>query len=207
VARADQGPFDLAAQLLGMEDLLMAVALGEEPEKVHALLDFCRRVVERYAHALIAAGGRSTSIGEPFAGPDVLSPRHYREYALPHEKKLSADLSASGVILANHICGNVVPIIEDFVSCGAPILEIDHKTDMAAARRATRGRVCLLGPIDTILLATGTPAQVEEVCREALDALGPDGLILGPGCAMGPETPAENVHSLVQSVRKHEGDS
>ncbi len=39
VARADQGPFDLAAELFGMENLLLAVATGEQPERIHALLD------------------------------------------------------------------------------------------------------------------------------------------------------------------------
>ena len=114
VARADQGPMDLAAQLIGIQELMMAIALGEQPELIHQLLDFSRRVATRYAYALIEAGGRSTSIGEPIAGPDLLSPGHYREYPFIHEKRMVDELKKDGIILANHICGNTIPIIDDF---------------------------------------------------------------------------------------------
>jgi len=34
--------------------------------------------------------------------------------------------------------------------------------------------------------------------------MGPDyGFILGPGCAMGPETPDDNIHTLVEAARKY----
>lgn len=56
-ARADQGPMDLAAQIRGLEPFIMDIALGEEEELIHALLDFARRVATRYALALIECGG------------------------------------------------------------------------------------------------------------------------------------------------------
>ena len=204
VARADQGPFDLASELFGMEKLMLAVALGEQDELLHKLLHFCTQVNIRYARALTDSGGRSTSIGESFSGPDVLSPRHYRKYAFPHQKALADQLKADGIILATHICGNTVPILADFVATGAQILEIDHKTDMRKAKEAARGKTCLLGPINTSLLVDGTPQEVEDACREAIEIMAPDGgFILGPGCALSPETPAGNIHALVEAGKKY----
>ena len=154
--------------------------------------------------ALIESGARSTSIGEPVAGPDVMSPRHYRKYAQPQEKRMVDDLKARGILLHNHICGNTVPIINDFVATGAAILEIDHKTDLGKAKQAAAGKACLLGPINTGLLATGTPQEVDDACREAIGIMGTQGgFILGPGCALGPETPADNIHALVEAARKY----
>jgi MtaA/CmuA family methyltransferase len=204
VARADQGPFDLASELYGMENLMLAVALGEQDDLLHRLLDFCAHVNRRYAHALIESGGRSTSIGESFAGPDVLSPRHYRKFAFPHQVALTRQLKADGIILATHICGNTVSILDDFVATGARILEIDHKTDMRKAKDAARGKTCLLGPINTSLLVDGTPQEVEDACREAIEIMAPgSGFILGPGCALSPETPNDNIHALVEAGKKH----
>jgi MtaA/CmuA family methyltransferase len=204
VARADQGPMDLAAQLFGIDNLLLAIAIGEQPELIHRLLDFSRQVATRYAYALIESGGRSTSIGEPIAGPDLISPRHYREYPLVHEKRMAQELKKDGIILANHICGNTIPIIHDFIATGAQILEIDHKTDMQQAKDAARNKACLLGPINTSLLLDGTPQDVEDVCREAIEIMAPDsGFILGPGCALDPSVPADNIHALVESARKY----
>ena len=54
-----------------------------------------------------------------------------------------AELKEHGIILHLHICGDTERITEDFISTGAQVLEIDHKTDAARlkARRATR-RAC-----------------------------------------------------------------
>ncbi len=202
--RADQGPMDLASQLIGIETLMLEIATGEKEALVHRLLDYAREVATRYAFALIESGAHSTSIGEPVAGPDVISPRAYRKYAYPQEKRMVEDLKASGIILHNHICGNTIPIIEDFIGTGAQVLEIDHKTDLRRAKDAARGRTCLLGPIDTGLIASGTPQEVDDACREAIGILAPEGgFILGPGCAMGAETPADNIHALVESAVKY----
>ena len=143
--RADQGPMDLASQLFGMEPLMLEIATGEKADLVHRLLDYAREVATRYAFALIESGAHSTSIGEPVAGPDVMSPRHYRKYAQPQEKRMVDDLKAKGIILHNHICGNTIPIINDFIATGAQVLEIDHKTDMRKAKDAGRGKTCFLG--------------------------------------------------------------
>jgi len=202
--RADQGPMDLAAQLRGMSELMFDIGVGEEPELIHQLLDYCRRVATRYAFALIECGAHSTSIGEPVAGPAMLSPKHYVKYPMRHEKAMVDELRAHGIILHNHICGNTIPIIDNFIATGAQVLEIDHKTDSRTAKEHGRCKTCFLGNIDTGLLARGKPAEVEAACKEAIAIFGPDsGFILGPGCAMGPETPADNIHTLVESAKKY----
>jgi uroporphyrinogen decarboxylase len=202
--RADQGPMDLASQLLGMETLMVELATGEKADLVHRLLDYARQVATRYAFALIESGAHSTSIGEPVAGPDVISPRAYRKYAQPQEKEMVDELKAKDIILHNHICGNTIPIIHDFVGTGAQVLEIDHKTDPQKAKGAAIGKTCLLGPINTGTITSGRPQEVEDACREAITIMAPgSGFILGPGCALGPETPSENIHTLVESARKY----
>jgi uroporphyrinogen decarboxylase len=203
-ARADQGPFALSALLRGMSEWMLDVGFNEQPALIHQVLDFSRRVATRYAYALIESGGHSTSIGESVSGPDMLSPKHYREYAWPYQKQMVDEIQALGTPLAIHICGNTNLIMEDFVATGAAILEIDHKTDMRLAKDRTRHKTTLLGPINTTLLFTGTPGEVEDACREAIDILAPDyGFILGPGCALGTPTPADNIHALVESAKKY----
>jgi uroporphyrinogen decarboxylase len=116
--------------------------------------------------------------------------------------------NAQGKVIAHHICGNVVPILDDFVATGAPITEIDHKTDLAKAREAAVGKTALMGPIDTGLLAFGSPDEVDVACREAIAIMRGDapyhtGFILGPGCALPPETPADNIHALTEAAKTY----
>jgi len=61
---------------------------------------------------------------------------------------------------------------------------------------------CFLGPIDTGLLYTGTPEEVDAACCHAIEIMAPgSGFILGPGCALGADTPAANIHALVEAPR------
>ncbi|HEV3404930.1 MAG TPA: uroporphyrinogen decarboxylase family protein [Gaiellaceae bacterium] len=204
IGRADQGPFSLATMLMGMVEFLTAVGEGDRQQELDRLLEFALETVHRYAVAQMEQGAHLTSIGESIAGPDVLSPADYRRYAWPYEQRLVARLRADGIPLSLHICGDATRIVGDMVETGAAVLELDYKVDLARVKEATRGRATILGPVDPSgVLALGTPAGVESAAREALEALAPGGgLILGPGCALPPETPAENVHALVQAAHE-----
>lgn len=206
IGRADQGPFSLACEIRGMSNFLMDIALGEQEEKVHQLLDFCRQVTERYAIAQIEQGAHATSIGDSPSGPDVVSPAYYRKYAYPYVQQLAASLKKKGILLAYHICGNATPIIGDMVASGAAIVEIDQKSDQVACKNVARGRATLLGPVDpSDVMANGTPEEVTVKCLEALENLSPDnGFILGPGCALPPTTPHENVDAMIEAAKKFE---
>jgi uroporphyrinogen decarboxylase len=205
IGRGDQGPFSLASEIRGMSEFMVDLALGEEPEKIHRLLDYCRQVIHRYMLAQIEQGAHCTSIGDSPSGPDVVSPRLYREYAYPHVKRLIDDLKGQGIKVAYHICGNSTPIIEDMVSTGAAIVEIDQKADMRRSKVAAQGKTTLLGPIDPSgILANGTPDDVLAAAREALDILAPGGgFILGPGCALPATTPDENLDALIEAAKRY----
>jgi uroporphyrinogen decarboxylase len=204
MGRADQGPFSLASMLRGQAAFLMDLALGQEADRIHALLDFCRQVVTRYALAQADQGAHCTSIGESLAGPDVVSPAMYTAYALPYDRQMARDLRRARVPLAYHICGDITPIAGRMLDVGAAVIEFDHKADPAAVKALARGRACLLGPVEPAVMARGTPQQVEELCRQAIEVLAPGGgFILGPGCALPPDTPPGNVQVMVEAAKKY----
>jgi len=204
IGRADQGPFSLACEIRGMSEFLLDLALGEELDKVHHLLEFCLEVCERYALAQIEQGAHATSIGDSPSGPDMISPAYYREFAYPYVEKLAGQLKSKDIILAYHICGNATPIIEDMVNTGASIIEIDQKSDQLAVKKAAAGKATLLGPVDpSDVMAFGTPEEVIEKCEEALTNLSPGGgFILGPGCALPPTTPDENIDAMIEAAKR-----
>lgn len=88
MGRADQGPFSLASMLLGVQEFLMALADPDNKEKLHRLLAFSEEVVYRYAIAQSEQGARITSIGESLSGPDVTSPKMYKEFEWSYAKNL-----------------------------------------------------------------------------------------------------------------------
>jgi len=205
IGRADQGPFSLACEIRGMSEFLLDIALAEQPEKIHQLLDFCRQASYRYALAQIGQGAHATSIGDSTSGPDVISPKDYRKFAFPQVNKLAHDLKSHNIKLAYHICGNATPIIKDMVATGAAILEIDQKADLVKSKAAAAGKTTILGPVDpSEIMGSGTPEQVTQRCREAIDILAPGGgFILGPGCAMPATTPDDNIFAMIETARTY----
>jgi MtaA/CmuA family methyltransferase len=202
VGEADQGPFDLAALLLGPEPFFIALMDPEQHDGLMRLLEYCYEQSLRYALAQAAAGADFVEIGDSTAGPDVCSPRVYRKFAYPFEVRLAADLAARGVPLVLHICGNTTAIMGDMAATGAALLEFDYKADMARCRTAAGDRV-LVGNVDPSgVMALGTREQVSEECRKAIQALGANGrFILSPGCTLPATTPPENVEAMMEAAR------
>ena len=204
LGEADQGPFNLAAMLVGMENFLLATVDPEQWDAVHRLLAFTTEQCRRLALAQADAGADFTQIGEPLAGPDLSSPRVYRQFAFPYEKRLVEDLKARGIPLCIHVCGNATRIMGDLADTGAAMLQADSKVDMARCREVTMGRSVLIGNVDTTLMATGTPEEVERAARRAIQVMGRHGwFILSSGCTLGATTPAASTEALVAAAERY----
>lgn len=205
MGRGDQGPFSLASQLIGMNEFLELLVDEDYEEELEHLLELSTQAGIICCTAMLEAGAHCTSIGDSTAGPDVVSPAMYEKFALPYEKKLVDAIHAEGGPIALHICGNATRIIDKMVLTGADILELDQKTDIAAARPAFENKAAILGQISPLTLMNGTPDKVAEETRDMLGKVGGSkatGVILGPGCALGSTTPSENIHAMLDVVYK-----
>ena len=201
MGRGDQGPFSLASQLYGMERLLMELMDEEQTGNILKLVEFCTQACIQYQSRLLQAGAHGTSMGDSMAGPDVLSPSMYREFAMWAEEKVIHGIHGQGGIISLHICGNATPILRQLCGLGADILEIDEKTDLNKALWEARGKCALLGQISPTLLRNGRAAEIAAEVERTVETAGGQtatGLILGPGCALAGDTPKENVKLLVQ---------
>ena len=178
----------------------MALMQPEQHADVHRLLEYCYEQVRRYALAQAAAGADFTAIGDSTAGPDVCSPRIYRQFAHPYEVRLAADMAAHGVRLVIHICGNTTAIMADIATTGATMIEFDYKADMARSRRAAAQNITLVGNVDPSgVMALGTPEEVLEECRRASRFWVSTGASSSsPGCTLPATTPPENVEAMME---------
>lgn len=203
MGRADQGPFSIACLLRGTEQFMMDL-INEDETVIWNALDWCRQAVARFAKAQKDAGAHATSIGDALAGPNLISPRMYRKFALEHEITLTKEVQAYGIPFSVHICGDTNKIIADMASIGADILEIDWKVDMAQAHAIVQDRSVLMGNINpSDPLVFGTPEQVEHAAEAIIAATRGRGLFLSSGCAMGRNTKPENVQAMVAAAKKY----
>jgi uroporphyrinogen decarboxylase len=182
-----------------MMDLLDEGSRGD----AHALLSFCTAAAVSFIRLMASAGADMVSNGDSPAGPDLISPVLYAEFAEPYEEKLVDEAHALGLPYALHICGNTTRILEAMVATGADALELDYKTDARAARDVLAGRAAFIGNIDpSAVLALGTPALVEARTRELLEVFAATpGFILNAGCAIPAETPPANLRAMIAAAR------
>ncbi|OAM88895.1 uroporphyrinogen decarboxylase family protein [Termitidicoccus mucosus] len=203
MGRADQGPFSIACLLRGMTQFMMDLMTADKA-LIADVLDFGRKCCVAFAKAQKEAGAHVTSIGEGLAGPSLISPGMYREFAFENERRAAAEIQAHGLPLSLHICGNAGAIIPDMGATGAKILEVDWQVDMKKARETLPASTVLMGNINpSHPLVFGKPEQIDEAVKQLVLATKGRGLIISSGCAMGRNTPPENVSAFVAAARKH----
>lgn len=201
MGRADQGPFGLLFLLRDSQKFLMDL-LEEDEAVIDAALEHCMLAGAAFGRAQLAAGADLTSIGDSAAGQSVVSPRVYRRFAQPFEKQYRERL---GGPLSLHICGKTDQIVREMAATGAEILELDHCNDLEAAFAAIPAETCVFGNIDpSSVLMQGTPAMVIERSRQAIEAARKANarFVLCPGCALGANTPAENIAAMTEAARR-----
>ena len=201
MGRADAGPFSLLSLLRGTQNFMMDL-LDEEPEVIHHALEWATEAHVRFARAQLLAGSNATSMGDAYASADLISPKMYREFAYPYEKKVVERLSDLNLPYSIHICGDASSIVSDMGATGAQILELDWKTDMAKARAAVPDSTVLMGNINpSDPMYSGTPEQVKVQIRDMVVSTKGRGIIISSGCALGANTKPENVAAMVESAK------
>lgn len=203
MGRADQGPFSIACLLRGASQFMMDLMM-EDKKVIDDVLTYCRKASAIFAKAQKDAGADITSIGDAFAGPNLISPDMYREFALQPEIDLVKTVQDYGIPMSVHICGNTNEIAEDMGRTGARVLEVDWEVDMARARAVLPDSTVLMGNIDpSYPLVLGTAEQVDLAVKDLVEKTKGRGLIVSSGCAIGRNTPPENFKALIGAARKY----
>lgn len=202
MGRADQGPFDLAAELRGIEAFV--IDLYKNPGLAHKLLRKTTEASVEFAKAMYDTGVHMTAFGDSIGGPDFVSPKLYEEFAYPYEKQAVQELQKAGIRVSIHICGAATPILPLMAETGADILEIDQKVDIGKAKELVGDRTTLMGNLDpTAVLFLGTPETVEKAAKECIMKAGKGGgLILSSGCDVPMRTPFRNIEAMVRAAEE-----
>ena len=202
----DQAPFSLASMVRGMQNWMTDLLVSDDRSLLHDLLQYCTGPALQFIRLMAQTGCDMVSNGDSPAGPDLVPPEIFQEFALPYEKILADEAHRLGLPYTMHICGDTGLILELLTQTGSDAFELDYKTDMVKARDAFSGKYTLIGNIDPSgVLALGTPQLVEMKTRELLDVFRNEPrLIVNAGCAIPPGTPSENIRKLVETVHRSE---
>jgi hypothetical protein len=176
------------------------IDLCDRPDFVSAAMDMHLDVMIERGEKLVQAGVDCLYIGDPAASASLISPKHFAKFCLPVYQQFCRQLKKTGVLIYIHVCGNSRPILEMLADTGADVVEpLDPLggVSVADAKRRIGRRVALMGGVNTVTLAQGTPeavgAEAIQKCREG----GPYGYILAAGDMVPPDTSRANLQALV----------
>ncbi|MDR1903550.1 MAG: uroporphyrinogen decarboxylase family protein [Treponema sp.] len=195
------GPFTLAGLLYGVENCMRDIR--KDPEGVRHILDWAGDLFLAYVDGYIRAGVEIVQLAEPTASGDMISLKHFKEFALPAFQKVCTALHKKKVKIAIHICGNINNRLDLIADMGADYASIDYKVDLKNARAAFDGKIAFMGNMDPVsIMQQGSVDEVRAACRDCIDrAGGGAGFILAPGCDLPPTTPLENVRAMTELAR------
>ncbi len=198
VRGAISGPFSLAAELFGMENLL--IAAFSEPESVAELLGFVTDVIWTYAEAFLKRNV-GVVMFDSRSAPPLISPEIYQHLVLPYHKKIMEQLKEKGqTVRALIIGGDTLPIDPLLAQTGANVLLADFKVDLDEAFRAVSDEnIALRTNLDPYKIRYGKPEEIEQIAKEKV-AQGRRYKRFMMGTGIVPfDTPPENV-KLVKRV-------
>lgn len=198
----DQAPFSLASMMRGAQNWMLDLMMAME-EQIKLLLEFCTDAGSQFVKLMAQTGCDMVSNGDSPAGPELISPEMYLKLAMPYEKKIAEVAHRSGAAYTLHICGNTDVILEHMLLTGADAFELDYKTDISRIYNTIRNTTTLIGNIDPSgILALGTVNDVQKKTLELLSAYkNTNRFILNAGCALPPNTPADNLKMMIGTAR------
>ena len=197
----DQLPFTLASMMRGAQNWMIDLMMGEE-EHIKQLLEYCTDASSQFIRLMAQTGCDMVSNGDSPAGPDMISPEMYLQYAFPYEKRVVEVAHSLGLPYALHICGNTDVILDQMLATGSDAFELDYKTDILKIYNKYHDRATFIGNIDPSgVLCHGTPEIVRKKTEELLTIYrGSHRLIVNAGCAIPAETPPENLKAMIETV-------
>lgn len=193
------GPFSQITFLMGVERVLLA--MHEEPDALKKAIEKRVPLALAWVEELAALDAPSVWIGEGVASSSLISPRQYEEFVLPYEQPVAARLRELGVPSVLHICGKASGILDRMARSGCDCFEADWQVDLAEAKTRFAGRMSIKGNLHTTALVQNGPQEVFDAACAAIEkARRGGGFILSSGCALGRDTPPENIDAMVRAA-------
>ena len=195
------GPYTAACLLFG-EEAIAQLRQHDRP-LLAEICDFLAAVESEWVSAQVDAGAQTIWVDDRLANSRRLTPAQWRELALPACRKLTAEIRTTSALTYLHNEESALPSLEALRELYPDIINCGPGTDMTAAARAFRAKICFGGNLDPVLLQQGTAEQIAaEVERLVAIAYAEGGYIFCTGGLVTPDTPVQNMRALVAAIHR-----
>ena len=198
------GPFTVACNLRGTTEFCLD--LYEDPRYARELLEFVTKAtIVRIKAVMEFNGTEYPQQGWGFADDSImlLSEAQYREFVLPHHKRL-VDTFSTGGPNSIHLCGSVqrlLPVLQKELS--VQDFDLGFPVDLGQVRKDLGPGALLRGNLHPRLLRDGPASLIQGKTAEILRS----GVMAGrkyifcEGNNVAPRTPVEHMQAAYEAVK------
>ena len=169
-----------------------------EPGAWHAMMASIARSLVKYLNGQVAAGAQAVQLFDSWVG--CLGPDDYREFVLPYTRQVITGVH-SGVPVINFSTGTS-SYLEIVSEAGGDVIGVDWRVDLAEAWSRIGFDKGIQGNLDPLLLFADPSTIKDRALRLLQKTAGRPGHIFNLGHGILPETPVDNVLTLVDAVHE-----
>jgi uroporphyrinogen decarboxylase len=168
-----------------------------EPAVFREMLHRIAQATIGYLKAQIAAGATAIQLFDTWCGELALA--EYREFALPAVEEIIAGVRGLAPVIyytkASH------HLMEAIAKCGADVLSVDWRVNLAELRARLGPKIALQGNLDPAILF-GPAENVVGSTKNILKQLGGKGHLLNLGHGILPNTPVEAAQLFIRTAQE-----
>jgi hypothetical protein len=198
---------DLVTWFCGVDRMVMMAM--DKPELFAALLDIVQAWDKHNTEILLDTPADIIYRRGWYEGTAFWSPRLYRRFFLPRFQELVRMIHQGDRLASYRLSTGFMPLLDLFLEAGYDgHLYIDPVqggpgTDLRKVKRVFDGKISVLGGINAaVTLEQGTREEIRQAVFDAIEILGPAGLVLWPVDSIFASTPWESVQTVIEAWKE-----
>jgi len=195
-------PFTLASYIIeggGSKNYIHTkTMMYKEPDTWHLLMEKLVDMIIDYLNAQIQAGAQAVQVFDSWVG--CLCPSDYKEFILPHQKRLFEGLDKS--VPNIHFAFGASHLLKLVKEAGGDVIGLDWRIDLDDAWKSLNFETAVQGNLDPAALYGSRDyikRRVEDILKRAGNR---NGHIFNLGHGILPTVPVENAEYLVNLVHE-----
>jgi len=170
-----------------------------DPGLWNSLLIKLTNATADYLNEQIKAGADAVQLFDSWVG--CLSPNDYREFVLPHMKKLVGMINADTPVIL--FGTGTSSLLEEISDTGCRVVGIDWRIDIEDAWERIGYDKAIQGNLDPVVMLS-TQSYVKNEAKRIMEEVGGrPGHIFNLGHGVLPNTPVDNILSLIDTVHEY----
>jgi uroporphyrinogen decarboxylase len=164
-------PYSLPVMQMGFAEYVDV--LYEQPARFEQLMRLNEHFCVEWANAQLAAGATAIVYFCPLSSTDIIPGPLYKRTGFPVARRTIAKIKGPTAL---HLASSrSLAALDDMVETGAVVASASALDDLALAKTRCRGKIALIGNLNSIEMVRWTPRQAEDAVRQAIAQAGRGG--------------------------------